>query len=45
MDKLFRIIILIIILAAVAFGVTMCVRYGNKPITELPAWAVRFFIK
>lgn len=45
MDKLIKIIVLIIILAAVVFGVTMYVKYGNKPITELPAWAVRFFIK
>ena len=33
----------LLIIAAIALGVYVLVAYGNKPITEIPSWAVWFF--
>lgn len=33
---------LIIVLAIITTSITACVMYGNKPITEIPAWALMF---
>lgn len=35
---------ILLALSAVAFAVVVYVKYGNLPITEVPAWAVPFFM-
>lgn len=44
MDKLVRVIIVIFIVAVLGFFVYVLVKYGGKPITEIPSWAVPFFL-
>ena len=39
----FTVIIWAFIIAIVVFSVHVFVKYGNKPITEIPSWAVPFF--
>lgn len=34
------IIIIAICVFGIAFGVHVCIEYGNKPITEVPAWVM-----
>lgn len=41
---LFAIIVCIIVIALLATSITACVKYGNKPITEVPAWALYFIL-
>lgn len=33
-----------LLLLIIAFGVFVLVKYGGKPITEIPSWAVPFFL-
>lgn len=35
-------LILAIIIGLCALSFTACIKYGNKPITEIPAWALLF---
>ena len=44
MDKLVKVIIVLFIVAALGLGVYVLVEYGSKPITEIPSWAVPFFL-
>ena len=44
MDKLVKAIIVLFIVGILCFGVYVLVTYGGKPITEIPAWAVPFFL-
>lgn len=44
MDKLAKVILFIFIIAVLGFGVYVLVAYGGKPITEIPSWAVPFFL-
>ena len=43
-SMLFTIIICLLVIALLALNITACVKYGNKPITEVPAWAVYFIL-
>ena len=36
------VVISIIVVGAIATSITACAMYGNKPITEIPAWALMF---
>lgn len=36
------VIIWLIVLSSIATSITACVMYGDKPITEIPAWALLF---
>lgn len=42
--KIVPIAILLMILIVLGFVIFVYIKYGGKPITELPAWAVKFFI-
>jgi len=44
MDKLAKVILVLFIVAVLGFGVYVLVTYGGKPITEIPSWAVPFFL-
>ena len=44
MDKLWKAILVLFIVAVLGFGVYVLVKYGGKPITEIPSWAVPFFL-
>lgn len=44
MDKLVKAILVLFIVGILCFGVYVLVTYGGKPITEIPAWAVPFFL-
>lgn len=45
MDKLIMALMWILIIVAIGFGVYVLITYGGKPITEIPSWAVWFFLK
>ncbi|MBQ6035753.1 MAG: hypothetical protein IJL43_00440 [Lachnospiraceae bacterium] len=32
----------LLVIGSLAAGVTACVMYGGKPVTEIPAWALLF---
>lgn len=36
------ILLVLIGIACIATSAVACVKYGNKPITEIPAWALLF---
>lgn len=42
---LLMILMWLMILGAIAFGIVALVKYGNKPITEVPMWALWMFRK
>lgn len=44
-NKIVAVMILLLAIVVIAFSVIVHVKYGSKPIDEIPAWAVRFFIK
>ena len=44
MNKLVNVILVLFIVAVLGFGVYVLVKYGGKPITEIPSWAVPFFL-
>ena len=44
MDKIVKALIFIFIVAVLGFGVYVLAKYGGKPITEIPSWAVPFFL-
>ena len=44
-DKIVAVAIVLIALIGLGFAIFVHVKYGGKPITEVPAWAVKFFIK
>lgn len=44
MDKLVKVLCILFIVAVLGFGVYVLVTYGGKPITEIPSWAVPFFL-
>lgn len=44
MNKLVVALCIIFIVAVLGFGVYVLVTYGGKPITEIPSWAVPFFL-
>lgn len=44
MNKLVIALCIIFIAAVIGFGVYVWVTYGGKPITEIPSWAVPFFL-
>ena len=44
-EKIVVAVMLLLILVVTVLGICVNVKYGNKPISEIPAWAVRFFIK
>lgn len=37
-------LLVVIIITALAVSITVFVKYGNKPITEIPAWALIFML-
>lgn len=43
MDKFVRALIVLLAIACLCFAAYVLVTYGDKPITEIPAWAVPFF--
>ena len=43
MDKLVKVLIFLFIVAVLGLGIYVLVTYGDKPITEIPSWAVPFF--
>lgn len=43
MSKLAKVLIFLFIVAILGVGVYVLVKYGGKPITEIPSWAVPFF--
>lgn len=44
MDKLVKALIFLFFVAVIGFGVYVWATYGGKPITEIPSWAVPFFL-
>ena len=44
MNKFVVALCVIFIVAVLGFGVYVLVTYGGKPITEIPSWAVPFFL-
>ena len=44
MNKLVIALCIIFVVAVLGFGVYVWVTYGGKPITEIPSWAVPFFL-
>ena len=44
MNKFVMAILVLFIVAVLGFGVYVWVTYGGKPITEIPSWAVPFFL-
>lgn len=45
MGKFLMVLIWAVIIAVIALGIYALIAYGGKPITEIPSWAVWFFIK
>lgn len=43
--KFYLVVLLVIIVGVIATSITAMVMYGNKPITEIPAWALMFMIE
>lgn len=43
MNKLVKALIFLFIVAILGLGIYVLVTYGDKPITEIPSWAVPFF--
>ena len=43
-DKIVIITCVLFVLIVLGFVIFVHVKYGGKPITEVPSWAVRFFI-
>lgn len=39
---LIYVLILLIMLGVIATSFTACIMYGEKPVTEIPAWAILF---
>ena len=37
-------LLVLIIIAAIIFSIFVYANYGGKPITEIPSWAVPFFL-
>lgn len=44
MNKFVTALFVLFIIAVLGFGVYVLVTYGDKPITEIPSWAVPFFL-
>ena len=44
MSKFVKVMLVLFIVAVLGLGVYVLVAYGNKPITEIPSWAVPFFL-
>ncbi len=44
MNKLIMALFIIFIVAVLGFGIYVFVAFGGKPITEIPSWAVPFFL-
>ena len=44
MDKLLMALMWLIIIGVIGFGLYVLITYGGKPITEIPSWAVGFFL-
>lgn len=44
MNKFLMALFVIFIVAVLGFWVYVLVTYGGKPITEIPSWAVPFFL-
>lgn len=44
MNKLATVLFVLFIVAVLGFGVYVLATYGGKPITEIPSWAVPFFL-
>lgn len=44
-EKIIIAVILLLTLIGIGFAIFVHVKYGGKPITEVPAWAVKFFIE
>lgn len=44
MDKIVKVLVFLFIVAVLGFGVYVLATYGGKPITEIPSWAVPFFL-
>lgn len=44
MNKFMLVLMWVAIIAVLAFEVFVLVKYGNMPITEIPSWAVPFFL-
>lgn len=45
MDKLIMALMWLLIIGVIGFGAYVLITYGGKPITEIPSWAVWFFLK
>ena len=43
-EKIVIAVILLLTLVGIGFAIFVHVKYGGKPITEVPSWAVRFFM-
>lgn len=43
--KAVYVLIIALILGVTGLGVYVQIEYGGKPITEIPAWAVRFLLR
>lgn len=44
MNRFILVLMWVAIIGVLAFGVFVFVKYGNMPISELPAWVVPFFL-
>jgi len=44
MNKIVTALFVLFIVAVLGFGIYVFVKYGGKPITEIPSWAVPFFL-
>ena len=42
---IFKVLIIIIIVVAIAFNVWACANYGDKPINEVPVWVLWFMLR
>lgn len=43
--KVVYVLIIAFILGVMGLGVYVLIKYGGKPINEIPAWAVWFFLR
>ena len=42
--KVWAIVIAVFVVIALGVTIYVYITYGNKPITEIPAWAATFFV-
>lgn len=45
LDKIITALLVLFVIGLLCFGAYVLLTYGGKPITEIPSWAVWFFIR